>query len=415
MAAVLERCHGEADVSSLPQGWHLMNGVGKNAKAPASADRSSTNSLSQKPVTNGPDLPDLRWMELRTAEKPVDIRCAQSATTDKLYQEASTEELSQEAAALQNLKIKKTRQVDKLTLLSKEKTAMPQDTKENEVLRQMCMTLEVQLCEKADKLRKLQSSQKNLLEAMDKPQPPKAVKEKDQEIRRLKLQANSQQSASRAATASRSQRPASSGRVKSTSEAERVVTAKRSDTFSVSRSQMAALQTEVVKKRKEEQSTVSVFSASRGKSHGTKQQHGNLKPPETGPKMKRAKRNVAAKKIQRGWRNHRNREAPDLSNLRIGRSTGTDIVTLLPRKCGISLPLEVESASLSLTSVDLRRLAQARKRCMEHFWKRWRRGDLLQLRPAHTGTTATLLRLQVGDVVIVKDDNTPPLLWKLGR
>ncbi|CAN8008057.1 unnamed protein product [Ixodes pacificus] len=409
MAAVSERCHGEADVSSLPQGWHPMNGVGTNAKAPASAARSSTNSSSPKPLTNGPSKSSSdgtqNGRETRGRTPNSSATASARATTDKLRQEASTEKLRQEAAALQkkvaqfrvenqSLKTKvkrleeeclrKTRQVDKLTLLSKEKTAVAQDKKkEDDVLKQKCIKLEVQLREKEDKLRKLQSLQKNLSEATDKPQPPRSrlsinshggtsaeliklreqmerlgqdnrrltlqVKEKDQEIRRLKSQANPQPSASRAATASRSQRPASSSRVKSTGEAKRVVTAKRSDTFSVSRSQMAALsngssaatpfggkQTEVVKKRKEEQT-----AASREKSHGTKQQHGNPKPPETDPKVERVKRNVAAKKIQRGWRNYRKRKASNASDISLGSAMNGSL-TALKRKTSTGSAMQHE-------------------------------------------------------------------------
>ncbi|CAN8003010.1 unnamed protein product [Ixodes hexagonus] len=401
MAAVSDRCHGEADISSLPQGWHPMNGVSVNAKAPASATRSSTNSTTPKPLTNGPAKTSSdgtpNGKEARTRNKhdcihwsgrtPSNSATAR-ATTDKLRQEASTEKLRQEAAALQkkvaqfrvenqSLKTKvkrleeeclrKTRQVDKLTMLSKEKSAVAQDKKkEDDVLKQKCMKLEVQLREKEDKLRKLQSSQKNQSESADKPQPTRSrlslnshggtsaeliklreqidrlsqdnrrlalqIKEKDQEMRRLKSQANPQPSTlPRAATASRSQRPASSSRARSTSEAKRVATAKRSDTFSVSRSQMAALsngpsgptppggkQTEVVKKRKQEElSTSSSSSLPKEKLRGTKQQN-QPKPPETNPQVERVKRNVAAKKIQRGWRNYRKRKSSDASTSSIG-------------------------------------------------------------------------------------------------
>ncbi|KAG0427907.1 hypothetical protein HPB47_025082 [Ixodes persulcatus] len=84
-------------------------------------------------------------------------------------------------------------------------------------------------------------------------------------------------------------------------------------------------------------------------------------------------------------------------------------------KRAISLPLEVEPTSLSSTPVDLRRRAQVWKRTLEHLWKRWRKEYLLQLRSAHISTTTSPPRLQIGDVVIVEDGNTPPLLWKLGR
>ncbi|CAN8015241.1 unnamed protein product, partial [Ixodes persulcatus] len=165
-----------------------------------SAARSSTNSLSPKPFTNGPS----KSSSNRTQNGRETSGCTPNSsatasarvTTDELRQEVTTEKLRQEAAPFkkkvvqfrvenQSLKTKvkrleeeclrKTRQVDKLTLLSKEKTAVAQDKKkEDDVLKRKCIKLEVQWREKEDKLRKLQSSQKNLSEATDKPQPPRS-------------------------------------------------------------------------------------------------------------------------------------------------------------------------------------------------------------------------------------------------
>ena len=55
---------------------------------------------------------------------------------------------------------------------------------------------------------------------------------------------------------------------------------------------------------------------------------------------------------------------------------------------------------------------------LSHFWKRWRREYLSELRDAHrssskghTGDRSP----NVGDIVVVHDDNHPRLMWKLGK
>lgn len=50
----------------------------------------------------------------------------------------------------------------------------------------------------------------------------------------------------------------------------------------------------------------------------------------------------------------------------------------------------------------------------QHFWERWRKEYLTTLINRSKWTT-TQRNIQTGDMVIIKEDNTPPLKWKLGR
>ncbi|KAH7978346.1 hypothetical protein HPB49_005254 [Dermacentor silvarum] len=67
------------------------------------------------------------------------------------------------------------------------------------------------------------------------------------------------------------------------------------------------------------------------------------------------------------------------------------------------------------TSVDLRRRSIHRQALTDHLWKRWRKEYLLLLRSAREATPKLPPRLQVRDVVLVHDDDAPPMLWKLAR
>lgn len=56
-------------------------------------------------------------------------------------------------------------------------------------------------------------------------------------------------------------------------------------------------------------------------------------------------------------------------------------------------------------------------RLLEHFWKRWRREYLAELRYAHRFQTWSngTRHISVGDVVLIHDDDQPRTFWKLGR
>ena len=55
---------------------------------------------------------------------------------------------------------------------------------------------------------------------------------------------------------------------------------------------------------------------------------------------------------------------------------------------------------------------------LSHFWKRWRREYLSELRDAHRSSSKAYTgdrSPNVGDIVVVHDDNHPRLMWKLGK
>ena len=68
---------------------------------------------------------------------------------------------------------------------------------------------------------------------------------------------------------------------------------------------------------------------------------------------------------------------------------------------------------------DLTRWMIHLNRILEHFWTRWKREYLLELRNAHryhgTSQGAANPSIAIGDVVIIHDENQPRGLWRMGR
>ncbi|KAH9372630.1 hypothetical protein HPB48_016326 [Haemaphysalis longicornis] len=79
------------------------------------------------------------------------------------------------------------------------------------------------------------------------------------------------------------------------------------------------------------------------------------------------------------------------------------------------MPQELAVTETSSTPADLQRRARYHQRLTAELWRRWRNAYLLLLRSAHSCPQATSPQLKVGDVVIVHDDNAPPMQWRLGR
>ncbi|XP_073941899.1 uncharacterized protein [Choristoneura fumiferana] len=50
----------------------------------------------------------------------------------------------------------------------------------------------------------------------------------------------------------------------------------------------------------------------------------------------------------------------------------------------------------------------------QHFWERWRREYISELQQ-RTKWRTPQRELACGDVVVLKEDNLPPLQWRLGR
>jgi hypothetical protein len=73
-------------------------------------------------------------------------------------------------------------------------------------------------------------------------------------------------------------------------------------------------------------------------------------------------------------------------------------------------------AEPDVTEINIHRLDQWQKiqQVRQHFWKRWSREYIVELQQRSKWATSTR-PAAVGDIVIVHEDNIPPLCWSLGR
>lgn len=94
----------------------------------------------------------------------------------------------------------------------------------------------------------------------------------------------------------------------------------------------------------------------------------------------------------------------------------TDLSVLTPGHflIGVSLRSNLEP---DLLTVNLGRLSrfQLLERIKQHFWKRWSSEYLQQLQERRKWVKAPKASLQPGKLVILREDNIPPMLWPLGR
>lgn len=77
---------------------------------------------------------------------------------------------------------------------------------------------------------------------------------------------------------------------------------------------------------------------------------------------------------------------------------------------------------LSVPEYDLSEAAPSRlsswqniQRLKQYFWKRWHKEYLNQLNIRSKWQTHNPKSLKIGDMIIIKEDNAPPLRWQLGR
>lgn len=96
-------------------------------------------------------------------------------------------------------------------------------------------------------------------------------------------------------------------------------------------------------------------------------------------------------------------------------SDSTDLQALTPGHFIIGAPLlEIPEPSSPPKQLLLSSRWQLIQNVRRHFWTRWSREYLPQLQPRAKWTTSTP-DLTIGDMVIVRDIQTPPLQWRLGR
>lgn len=70
----------------------------------------------------------------------------------------------------------------------------------------------------------------------------------------------------------------------------------------------------------------------------------------------------------------------------------------------------------NLEELPINRLNQYQhmQRKLQDFWRRWRREYLCQLQ-ARTKRWKPPIQVEVGKLVVIKDDNLPPMRWRMGR
>lgn len=96
-------------------------------------------------------------------------------------------------------------------------------------------------------------------------------------------------------------------------------------------------------------------------------------------------------------------------------SDPADLMFLTPGHFLIGTPITAYPEE-SLEQVPINRLSkwQRIQQLKEHFWKRWTREYLHHLQQRNKWQTATS-SLKIGQMVILIEDNLPPLAWSLGR
>ncbi|XP_062557524.1 uncharacterized protein LOC134222387 [Armigeres subalbatus] len=75
-----------------------------------------------------------------------------------------------------------------------------------------------------------------------------------------------------------------------------------------------------------------------------------------------------------------------------------------------SLP-DVNMKAVSSNRLNQYQLIQQK---LQHFWNRWKREYLIQLQ-ARTKRWKPAIPVQPGKLVVIKDENAPPIRWKIGR
>ncbi|XP_028969151.1 uncharacterized protein LOC114828620 [Galendromus occidentalis] len=78
-------------------------------------------------------------------------------------------------------------------------------------------------------------------------------------------------------------------------------------------------------------------------------------------------------------------------------------------------PTQDSAVPAKLKSSDVLKRWRHKKTIVESLWKRWEHEYLLLLRNFHETSPRDLQTLKVGQVVIIKDTQTPKLCWKIGR
>ncbi|KMQ86573.1 hypothetical protein RF55_14409 [Lasius niger] len=97
---------------------------------------------------------------------------------------------------------------------------------------------------------------------------------------------------------------------------------------------------------------------------------------------------------------------------------GTDLTALTPGHLliGVTSPL-TSPPEADVTDIPVNRLTrhQLLTQMRQHFWKRWSSEYLTQLQQRVKWMHPSNVDVKVGALTLLRDENTPPLQWRLGR
>lgn len=96
-------------------------------------------------------------------------------------------------------------------------------------------------------------------------------------------------------------------------------------------------------------------------------------------------------------------------------SSPTDLLSLTPGHFLLGRPLNAlpSPALEDLKQTSLNRYARL-EQIRQHFWRRWQTEFISELQQK-TKWKVSKVTLNVGDMVLIHEDNNPPLNWRLGR
>ena len=90
-------------------------------------------------------------------------------------------------------------------------------------------------------------------------------------------------------------------------------------------------------------------------------------------------------------------------------------LALTPGHFLIERPLTAMPSSTRHNKTSLSRQIKTIDNTVRQFWKRWKEEYLISLQQKTKWTTSQSRQFAIGDIVIVKEDNIPPLRWPMGR
>lgn len=96
-------------------------------------------------------------------------------------------------------------------------------------------------------------------------------------------------------------------------------------------------------------------------------------------------------------------------------SSPNDLLSLSPGHFIIGRPLTaLPPPALADCHDNQRKRYEHLETIRQHFWRRWQKEYISELQQ-RTKWKSNTAQLNIGDMVLISEDNTPPLCWRLGR